>query len=98
LAQSGDGRAGSIINSRAAILSDIVINLALILNPGLILLAGEVGSHPAMLHAVQRELEGSEFGVTRIASATLGERAVVWGAIAVALEEIPMVLLPYPRA
>ena len=96
LAQSGDGRAGSIVNSRAAILSDIVINLALILNPGLILLAGEVGSHPAMLHAVQRELEGSEFGVTRIASATLGERAVVWGAIAVALEEIPMVLLPYP--
>jgi len=97
LAQSGDSLAARIVEGRAAIVSDIIINLALILNPGLILLAGEVGSHPVLLTSVQRELERSEFGVTRIAGATLGELAALWGAIAAALEKIPLVLLPQPR-
>jgi glucokinase len=98
LAQSGDKRAIKIIESRAAIVSDIIVNLALILNPGLILLAGEVGSHSALLSSVQREVERSEFAVTRIAAASLGEFAALWGAIAAALEEIPLVLLPLPRS
>ena len=97
LAQSGDLRARKIVQYRAAIVSDIVVNLSLILNPGLILLGGEIGSHPVMLSSVQGQLERSEFAVTRIAAATLGEFAVLWGAIAVALEEIPFVLLPQPH-
>ncbi len=97
LAHSGDKRAKKIIEGRAAIVSDIIVNLALILNPGLILLAGEVGSHPVLLSSVQAELERSEFAVTRIAAATLGDFAALWGAIAAALEEIPLVLLPQPR-
>jgi glucokinase len=97
LAHSGDLKAGKIIESRAAIISDIIVNLALILNPGLILLAGEVGSHPVLVASVQKELERSEFAVTRIAATTLGESAVLWGAIAAALDKIPLVLLPHPR-
>ena len=97
LAQSGDLRAEKIVEYRAAIVSDIVVNLSLILNPGLILLGGEVGSHPVMLTMVQKQLERSEFGVTRIVAATLGDFAVLWGAIAAALEEIPFVLLPHPH-
>jgi glucokinase len=98
LAQSGDLAAKKIIQHRAAIVTDIVINLSLILNPGLILLAGEVGSHPVLLTSVQKELERSEFGVAKIAAATLGESAVLWGAISTALERIPFVLLPQPRS
>lgn len=97
LAQSGDPRARKIIQYRAGIVSDILVNLSLILNPGLILLGGEVGSHPMLLSSVQKQLERSEFAVTRIAAATLGDFAVLWGAIAAALEEIPFVLLPQPR-
>ena len=97
LAQSGDPRAKKIIQYRAAIVSDILVNLSLILNPGLILLGGQVGSHPMLLSSVQKQLEHSEFAVTRIAAATLGDFAVLWGAIAAALEEIPFVLLPQPR-
>jgi glucokinase len=97
LAQSGDPRAKKIIQYRAGIVSDILVNLSLILNPGLILLGGEVGSHPMLLSSVQKQLERSEFAVTRIAAATLGDFAVLWGAIAAALEEIPFVLLPQPR-
>jgi glucokinase len=97
LAKSGDPVAARIVEGRAAIISDIIINLALILNPALILLGGDVGSHPVLLTSVQRELERSEFGVTRIAAASLGDLAALWGAIAAALEKIPLVLLPQPR-
>lgn len=96
LAQTGDPRAKKIIQSRAVIVSDIIVNLSLILNPGLILLGGEVGSHPVLLSSVQKQLERCEFAVTRIAVATLGDIAVLWGGIAVALEMIPEILLPQP--
>jgi glucokinase len=72
--------------------------LSLILNPGLILLGGEVGEHPALVSSVQRQLQESEFAVTQIDSAKLGSTSVLWGAIAVALGVIPSVLLPEPRA
>jgi len=43
---------------------------------------------------VKRELEQSEFAIPRIAAASLGDLAVLWGAVAVALEAIPFLLLP----
>lgn len=96
MAQSGDTRAKKIVRKRAEIVADIVVNLSLILNPSLILLGGEVGAHPAMVEFVRQQLQGSEFAVPRIGAGTLGSRAVLWGAIAVALDAIPAVLLPEP--
>jgi len=94
LAMAGDAIAEKIVQYRASIVADIVLNLSLILNPALILLGGVVGSHPALLREVQHQLEGSEFGVTRVRAGTLGEVAVLWGAIMFALEFVPEVLLP----
>jgi glucokinase len=96
LAQAGDPRAKKIIQHRAAIVSDIIVNLSLILNPGLILLGGTVGSHPILLTLVQKQLERCEFAVTQIAVAMLGDIAVLWGGVAVGLEMIPSILLPQP--
>ena len=96
LAQVGDKRAERIIQQRASIVSDIIVNLSLILNPNLILLGGEVGSHPELIRLVKKQLEGSEFAVTRIETSMLGDRAVLWGAIASALEVLPSLLLPQP--
>jgi glucokinase len=96
LAQSGDARAEGIIKKRAAMVADIIVNLSLILNPGLILLAGKVGSHPVLISAVRKQLQESEFGVTEIGAGALGETATLWGAICIALEVIPSVLLPEP--
>lgn len=96
LANSGDARARKIIQRRAVIVSDIIVNLSLILNPGLILLGGEVGSHPLLLSSVQKELERCEFAVPKIAAASLGDLAVLWGGIALALESVPSILLPSP--
>jgi len=98
LAQAGDPVARKIILHRAAIVADVIVNLSLVLNPGLILLAGNVGSHPALLSFVNKELEQSEFAIPKIAAASLGESAVLWGAIALALEAIPALLLPEPAS
>jgi glucokinase len=94
MAQRGEPTARKIVRQRAAIVADVIVNLALILNPGLVLLGGEVGRHPALLSFVSRELEQCEFAVPRIDTAMLGEAGVLCGAIAVALEAIPSILLP----
>ena len=96
LAQAGDARAQKIIRQLAEILTDVIVNLSLILNPGLILLCGEVGSHPVLIDLVRNQLEGGEFAVTKVASGALGDRAVLWGAISLALDALPSVLLPQP--
>jgi glucokinase len=96
LAQAGDARAEKIVQHRAGIVADIIVNLSLILNPGLILLEGEIGSHPTLLSAVEKQLQESEFAVTKIGAGKLGNSSVLWGGIAIALEMIPSVLLPSP--
>ncbi len=96
LAQAGDTRAEKIVRQRAEIVADIIVNLSLILNPGLILLGGEIGSHPALIDLVRKQLEGDEFAVTKVGSSAPGNRAVLWGAISLALDAIPGVLLPQP--
>lgn len=96
LAQAGDARAERIVRQRAEIVADVIVNLSLILNPSLILLGGEIGSHPVLMDFVRKQLEGSEFAVTRIASSAADNRAVLWGAVSLALEEIPSVLIPQP--
>jgi glucokinase len=96
LAQAGDARAEKIVRRRAEIVADIIVNLALILNPGLILLSGEVGSHPVLVDFVRKQLEGDEFAVTKVSSSAPGNRAVLWGAISLALDAVPGVVLPQP--
>jgi glucokinase len=70
--------------------------MSLILNPSLILLGGEIGSHPVLIRAVLKQLEGSEFAVTKLGTSALGPDGVLWGAAALALDSISAVLLPYP--
>jgi glucokinase len=96
LAQAGDARAEKIVQHRAGMVADIIINLSLILNPGLILLEGEIGGHPVLISSVQKQLQESEFAVTKIGAGQLGNMSVLWGAIAIALEQIPSILLPQP--
>jgi predicted NBD/HSP70 family sugar kinase len=86
LAAAGNAQAKRILNQRATILADVILDLALILNPGMILLGGEVGSHPRLLQEVKTLLKGSEFAVTRVALGALGSSAVLWGAIATAVD------------
>jgi glucokinase len=97
LAQAGDMHAGEIVLRRAEIVADIIINLSLVLNPGLIVLGGEVGSHPVLIDFVRKQLQGSEFAVTKIVPSSPGNRAALWGGIALAVDEVPGILLPQPQ-
>jgi hypothetical protein len=45
---------------------------------------------------VEKQLQESEFAVTKIGTGKLGNSSVLWGGIAIALEMIPSVLLPSP--
>lgn len=96
LGQAGDARAVKIARQRSEIVADIVVNLSLILNPGLIVLGGEIGSHPFLIDFVRRQLEDEEFAVPRIAPSPVDRRAVLWGGISLALDALPSVLLPQP--
>lgn len=97
LAASGNAAANRLLRQRATILADVILDLALILNPSLILLGGEVGSHPALLDEVSALLEGSEFAILRVALSGLGSAAVLLGAVSVALEPAILRLLQAPR-
>jgi glucokinase len=96
LAQEGEACAVKIVRQHSEIVADIIVNLSLILNPGLIVLGGEIGSHPVLIDFVQKQLEGGEFAVTKIASSPPSQQAVLWGCISLALEALPSVLLPPP--
>ncbi len=101
LAAAGNANAKRILKQRAVILADVILDLALILNPSLILLGGEVGNHPVLLHELKTLLDGSEFPVVRVALGTLGSSAVLWGAACTALEPAIQRLLqgaPFPPA
>jgi glucokinase len=81
LAAAGNAQARKILLQRASILSDVILDLSLILNPSLILLGGEVGSHPTLLQEVKTQLQGSEFASVKLGLAALGSSAVLWGAV-----------------
>ena len=93
LAASGNSEAKRILRHRATLLADVILDLALILNPNLILLGGEVGNHPALLRQLNALLEGSEFAVSRVALGALGVSAVLLGGVSMALEPTVLSLL-----
>jgi glucokinase len=97
LAAAGNAKAKRILRQRATILADVILDLALVLNPNLILLGGEMGNHPVMLNEVNQLLEGSEFAVARVALGALGTSAVLRGAVSIALEPAILDLLRSSR-
>jgi glucokinase len=86
LAAAGNAHAKRILKQRAMILADVVLDMALILNPSVILLGGKVGIHPRLLQEVTSLLEDSEVPAVRIQLSALGSSAVLWGAIYTCIE------------
>ncbi len=94
LAAEGDKRAKKIVDLRAQLLADLILNIALILNPSRVLLGGEIGAHPVLLQRVQSLLAQSEFAVPHIESGALGTGAVLWGGVQCALQTAIPLLMP----
>lgn len=99
LAVAGNADAKRILHQRAMILADVVVDMALILNPSVILLGGEIGSHPRLRHELSRLLEGNEVPAVQVKLGGLGASAVLWGAIYTSLEPAILSLIePSPLA
>jgi len=49
-----------------------------------------------LIRSIHKQLEGGEFAVTKLGTSALGPGGVLWGAVALALDEISSVLLPNP--
>jgi glucokinase len=97
LAAAGNAQAKKILVQRATILSDVILDLALILNPSVILLGGEVGSHPRLMNEVKLLLKGDEFAVVRVGLSALGSSAVLWGGVYTAIESAVLAVLQPER-
>jgi glucokinase len=93
LAAAGNAQAKKILQQRATILSDIILDLALILNPSIILIGGIVGSHPRLLQEVRTLLKGSEIARVRVGPGALGSSAVLWGAAFTAIQSAVLALI-----
>jgi glucokinase len=87
LALEGSLIAQKLVHQRASLLKDVVLNLSLTLNPGLIVFGGDLGAHPALLEPTVEMLRKGEVAVARVLPSSLGKSAAVWGAIAVGMQD-----------
>lgn len=81
-----DPDAIAILNRTAQFLADAIISAMLLLNPGLVVLGGGVGSHRGLQQAVESILEKVHFPHPAVRTSTLDTHAQLYGAIALALE------------
>jgi glucokinase len=86
LALQGNTAAQRLVLQRARLLKDVVLNLSLILNPGLVGFGGGSGAHPALLAPVAEMLTKSEIAGARVLPSALGNAAVAWGGVAYAMQ------------
>jgi glucokinase len=93
LALEGNVVAQKIVLQRARLLKDVVLNLSLILNPNLFVVGGDLGAHAALLQPTVEMLQESEVAVASVLPSGLGNSAVVWGGIAVSMQNSEQTLL-----
>src|SRR5580698_3170873 len=77
LALEGNSAAQKLVLQRARLLKDVVLNLALTLNPSLFVFGGELGAHAALLEPTVEMLRKSEIAVAEVLPSSLGKSAVV---------------------
>jgi glucokinase len=95
LAMEGNAAAQKLVLHRARLLRDVVLNLSLTLNPSLFVFGGDLGAHAALLEPMVEMLRKSQFAVARVLPSSLGSSAVVWGAVAVGMQDSEQNLYHY---
>ena len=88
LALDGHALAAEVVEYTARVLADCVSELALVLDPELVVLGGGIGRHVALCAATETMLSKNEFARPRIVSSSLGTQAQLYGAISVSLTAI----------
>jgi predicted NBD/HSP70 family sugar kinase len=93
LAAAGDACARGVVEHVAARLGAAIATVCAILDPGLVVLGGGIGANPLLLRPVRGAAAALAPITARIETTTLGDRAAVQGALAVALQAAREVLL-----
>jgi len=85
LAAEGDRVASEVVQYTAGILAHCISDLALVLDPEVVILGGGVGAHAELCRATKKILERNEFAQPSIRSSSLGTQAQLYGAIFLSL-------------
>ena len=93
LAVDGDRLAGQLVQYTAQILTDCIVDLALALDPEVVILGGGVGSHPELCRSTAKLLGRNEFAKPQVRSSSLGTQAQLHGAISLSLSATEAQLL-----
>lgn len=93
LAVDGDRLACQVVHYTAQILVDCITGLSLVLDPGVVILGGGVGSHPELCRVTEKLLARNEFAKPQVRSSSLGTQAQLHGAISLSLSATEAQLL-----
>jgi glucokinase len=93
LAVDGDRLAGQVVQYAAQVLADCIVDLALALDPEMVILGGGVGSHPELCRVTAKLLGRNEFAKPQVRSSSLGTQAQLHGAISLSLSATEAQLL-----
>lgn len=87
LAQCGDRDAGRVVELVARRLGSAIASAIAVVDPELVVLGGGIGSNPSLLAPVRATVAELVPMTARIETSKLGDKAALYGAIAVALRE-----------
>lgn len=95
LAEEGDRIARAVATETAALLSDAVADIAILLNPQIVVLGGGVGAHSELCRLTRLMLERHELAHSLVLHpSALGTQAQLRGAVFTSLEAIQPIILP----
>ena len=93
LARDGDPLAVEVITYAANLLADTVADVALLLNPEMVVLGGGLGSHPELCRLTQAILQQHELAQPQLRSSALGTQAQLFGALSLSVDAAEAYLL-----
>jgi glucokinase len=93
LARDGDPLAVEVITYAASLLADTVADVALLLNPEMVVLGGGLGSHPELCRLTQAILQQHELAQPQLRSSALGTQAQLFGALSLSVDAAEAYLL-----
>jgi glucokinase len=85
LAREGDSLAGEVITYTAVLLADAIADIALLLNPEIVVLGGGVGSHAELCRHTEKIIRRHEFAQPQLRSSALGTQAQLIGAVSMSV-------------
>jgi glucokinase len=95
-AADGDRNAREVAMATATLLADAIADVAVLLNPELVILGGGIGAHPELCLLTQSAIRRHELANDLpIRSSSLGTQAQIRGGVANSVEEVQALLLSW---